>query len=59
MGEDKPKSATKPVQVETLLDLDIFQCVLHSLAFVRHGLTFNDTEQGRSRCTHHVLPSQG
>ena len=28
MGEDKPKSATKPVQVETLLDLDIFQCVL-------------------------------
>ena len=28
MGEDGPKSATKPVQVETLLDLDIFQCVL-------------------------------
>ena len=30
MGEDKPKSATKPIQVETLLDLDIFQCVLLS-----------------------------
>ena len=27
MGEDKPKSATKPVQVETLLELDIFQYV--------------------------------
>jgi hypothetical protein len=33
MGEDKPKSATKPVQVETLLDLDIFQCVLALPAF--------------------------
>lgn len=28
MGEDKPKRATKPIQVETLLDLDIFQGAL-------------------------------
>ena len=59
MGEDKPKSATKPIQVETLLDLDIFQCVLHFLTCVRCQLTFHDTEQGRSRCTYHVLPGQG
>jgi hypothetical protein len=44
MGEDKPKSATKPVQVETLLDLDIFQYVLRFQAFVRRELAFNDTE---------------
>lgn len=59
MGEDKPKSATKPIQVETLLDLDIFQCVLHVLTCPRRELTFHGTEQGCSRRTYHVLPGQG
>lgn len=59
MGEDKPKSATKPVQVETLLDLDIFQYVLRFSASVdARRLIFNDTEQDGSWCTHHVLPCQ-